>query len=65
MHTHLFVLGSRPESLFGDGLDPNAPKILCREGGANEPSKKPPYRWWEFQATQAMAALLLPTALID
>ena len=33
LHAHLFTLGTRPDSLFGDGLDGQAPKILCRSGG--------------------------------
>ena len=67
LHAHLFVLGSRPASLFGDGLAHDAQKILCREGGVSgvggAPAKKPPYRWWEYQANQAMGALLLPEGL--
>jgi hypothetical protein len=35
LHAHLFVLGSRPDSLFGDGLAHDAQKILCREGGVS------------------------------
>jgi hypothetical protein len=68
LHSHLFVLGSRPDSLFGDGLAADAPKILCRDGGipgdGQAPGKKPPYRWWEFQANLAMGALLLPKPLV-
>jgi hypothetical protein len=68
LHAHLFVLGSRPDSLFGDALGTDAPKILCREGGVpgveRVPMKKPPYRWWEFQANLAMGALLLPKQLV-
>jgi hypothetical protein len=68
LHAHLFVLGPRPDSLFGDGLAADAPKILCREGGVSgvgeTEKKKPPYRWWEFQANLAMSALLLPKPLV-
>lgn len=68
LHAHLFVLGSRPASLFGDGLATDAPKILCRDDGLVAVGKsgagKPPYRWWEFQANQAMGALLLPKGLV-
>jgi hypothetical protein len=67
LHAHLFVLGSRPDSLFGDELADDAQKILCREDGVSGvggiPMKKPPYRWWEYQANQAMGALLLPESL--
>ncbi len=68
LHTHLFVLGSCPSSLFGDGLAANVPKILCRDDGLVAQGKsgkvKPPYRWWEFQANLAMGALLLPKGLV-
>ncbi len=68
LHAHLFVLGSRPDSLFGDGLAKDAPRILCRDGGVpgleNAPRKNQPYRWWEYQANLAMSALLLPKPLV-
>jgi hypothetical protein len=68
LHAHLFVLGTRPDSLFGDGIAADAPKILCRNEGvsgfAGNPGEKPPYRWYEFQANQAMGALLLPKELV-
>jgi hypothetical protein len=67
LHTHLFAFSVRPDSLFSGELDPNAPKILCRDEaqlGANA-GKKPPYRWWEYQANQAMGALLLPQSLVE
>lgn len=69
LHAHLFVLSSRPASLFGDGLSADAPKILCRNGGiagvGDTTEKKPPYRWYEFQANQAIGGLLLPKPLVD
>lgn len=68
LHAHLFVLGSRPGSLFGGGLAKDAPKILCRDGGVpgseSGPYKAPPYCWWEYQANLAMSALLLPSPLV-
>jgi hypothetical protein len=65
LHAHLFVLGAKPASLFGDAIASDASKILCREdgipaGATNE--SKYGGRWWEFQANQAMSALLLPKA---
>ena len=27
--------------------------------------RKPPYRWWEFQANLAMSTLLLPKSLVE
>lgn len=68
LHAHLFVLGPRPDALFGDGLAKDGPKILCRDDGTPAAGggrkTKPPYRWWEFQANMAMGALLLPKALV-
>lgn len=66
LHAHLFALGARPDSLFGDGLASDAPKILCRDeaprGGTSRARAN--YRWWEFQANQVMSALLLPKPLV-
>ena len=68
LHAHLFAFGTRPDSLFNDGLDPLTPKILCRPGGISgvetQRIPKPPYRWYEYQANQAMAVLLLPKSLV-
>ncbi|HEY1757853.1 MAG TPA: hypothetical protein VGG72_20960 [Bryobacteraceae bacterium] len=68
LHAHLFAFGTRPDFLFGGQLASDAPKILCRDDAASGVSgdavKKPPYRWWEFQANQAMGALLLPQMLV-
>ena len=33
LHAHLFVLGAKPASLFGDAITSDASKILCREDG--------------------------------
>lgn len=67
LHAHLFVLGAKPGSLFGDSTTGDASKILCREnetptGGTTQSKYRG--RWWEFQANQAMSALLLPKALV-
>jgi hypothetical protein len=70
LHAHLFALGARPESLFGDGLATDALKVLCREGEiegaptAGRAAKKKVYRWYEFQADMAMGILLLPKPLV-
>lgn len=69
LHAHLFVLNSRPESLFGDGLASDALKILCREGGISgvggSVQSKYQGHWWEYQANQAMGALLMPRLLVE
>lgn len=60
---HLFVLGQvRIGSLFGSEVDEAVPKILCRNP-APQGSLGYDRRWWEFQANQAIGALLLPRAL--
>lgn len=61
---HLFALGKKPPSLFGDGI--TEPKILCREENRRV-SKKTVYhdKWWEYQANQAIGALLLPQPLVQ
>jgi hypothetical protein len=69
LHAYLFALGARPESLFGDGLAPDALKVLCREGETDASTtgriaKKKVYRWYEFQADMAMGVLLLPKSLV-
>lgn len=67
LHAHLFVLGTPPESLFGEGLAQGAPKILCRKegiAGMGPTGRKAPYHWWEYQANLAMGVLLLPKPLV-
>jgi hypothetical protein len=66
LHAYLFALGTRPDSLFGDGLAADAPKILCRDDGMSgaTTTKKAPSRWWEVQANMAMGSLLLPKVLV-
>jgi hypothetical protein len=69
LHAHLFALGMQVGNLFGEGMDPKAPKILCREDDApsvqTTKAKRYDGRWWEFQANQAMGALLLPRQLVE
>ncbi|HXU21053.1 MAG TPA: hypothetical protein VN788_10765 [Verrucomicrobiae bacterium] len=63
LHAHLFAVDKRPGSLFGDGLAPDEPKLLCRDEGGSA-GRPAPSRWWEFQANQAMGVLLLPKPLV-
>jgi hypothetical protein len=67
LHAHLFALGNRPDSLFSGELATDVPKIMCRDDvqTASTTGAKPPYRWWEYQANQAMGALLLPQPLVE
>jgi len=52
LHTHLFVLATPSQNLFGDFSDPDKPKILCRDEGDSGP--KYSGQWWEFHANTAM-----------
>jgi len=64
LHSHIFALGKGNPGLFNDE-QPDEPKILCREViGTQSINKKYDGRWWEYQANKAMAALLLPKALV-
>jgi hypothetical protein len=60
---HLFVLErDRLTSLFGQGIDPQVPKILCRTPSEGK-SRGYSGDWWEFQENQAIGGLLLPRSL--
>ena len=68
LHAHLFAIGVSARSLFDDPNAPDAPLILCRDEIAKDVSQgRRGYdgRWWEYQANQAMAALLLPQPLVE
>lgn len=70
LHAHLFALAADAgtASLFGGDADVNGPKILCRDQAVSSITqnikKRYDGRWWEFQANQAMSALLLPQRLV-
>lgn len=64
LHSHLFAVGCQPERLFGAEIDPNTPKILCRDE-KDKPFPKYDGRWWEYQANQTIGALLLPRSLVE
>lgn len=66
-HAPLIALGSIPRGLFADdGPGDDRPKILCRDDQVHGRARARRYdgRWWEFQANQAIGALLLPRALV-
>lgn len=67
LHGHLFVLQEGNPTLFGTGSDVERQRILCRDEQTSDSASKKRYtgRWWEFQANQAMGALLLPRHLVD
>jgi hypothetical protein len=56
-------------SLFEGDSDVAASRILCRDGSVADAQQagRRVYRgrWWEFQANQAMGALLLPRKLVE
>ena len=67
LQAHLFVNGSEVSSLFEGNVDSQTPKILCRPDSIPGQQKQTNYdgRWWEFQANQAIGALLLPRLLVE
>jgi hypothetical protein len=67
LHAHLFVIGQQPYLLFGEGIEPNKPKILCRSDTIQglRTYRETGYRcWWEYQANLAIGSLLLPRPLV-
>ena len=69
LHAHLFVIGDSRESArpFSDEFDARDRSILCRDSNievAGGLTGGYDGRWWEYQANQAMGALLLPKALV-
>lgn len=67
LHAHLFAVGAETESLFGGSKDVEIRRILCRDDGTAQEDHRHFYagRWWEYQANQAMSALLLPKNLVE
>src|SRR5574341_1484540 len=69
LHAHLFALGVDAGSPFGEGMDVQGPKIMCRGevlptyGGSRPRSYDG--RWWEFQANRTIGGLLLPRPLVE
>ena len=62
-HRQLFVCDTDALSLFGDEpTEPEKPAILCRESSLAAVGYQG--EWWEFQANQCMASLLLPKHLL-
>jgi hypothetical protein len=69
LHAHLFMLEESDLSLFGDRADVEPSRILCRHetvsGGTERQHSEYDGRWWEYQANQAMGAILLPRQLVQ
>jgi hypothetical protein len=65
LHAHLFMLATPSRDLFGDFLESDTSKVLCRDIGIGSPSSGYSGQWWEYQANRAMAALLLPLKLVE
>ena len=64
LHSELFNADSESSPLFGDWGEPRAPKVLCRDIG---PARQVAHQteWYEYQANQAIAGLLLPRPLVE
>jgi hypothetical protein len=69
LHAYLFALPSSARTLFGDPEAADGPLILCRDEVPVDrragDRRRYDGRWWEYQANQAMAALLLPRPLVE
>ena len=69
LHGHLFLVGADTQSLFERDADVGPHRILCRDGAPADDREVGRHiyrgRWWEYQANQAMGALLLPRKLVD
>src|SRR5260370_21211857 len=67
LQAHLFAVGMQSASFFNGDIDPESPNILCRHDAVPGSQKRTNYdgRWWEFQAHQAIGALLLPRRLVE
>lgn len=64
LHAHLFAFeADKNLALFGQDANVTATKILCRDEDTR-PRSGYDGRWWELQANMAMAALVLPKALV-
>lgn len=61
-HSQLFLTDTETMSLFGNApAEADKPAILCRETSVGTGYQG---EWWEFQANQCMACLLLPKCLL-
>jgi hypothetical protein len=66
LHAHLFATEDAQQA-FADIPDLRGGRILCRDEGLRVARAGSSYdgRWWEYQANQAMTALLLPLDLVE
>lgn len=63
LHMHLFGLNQHQIAMFD--RDDQPPKVMCRDvQGATPGAAAYDGRWWEWQANQAIGALLLPKPLV-
>ncbi|MBI4220653.1 MAG: ImmA/IrrE family metallo-endopeptidase [Chloroflexi bacterium] len=65
LHGHLFAFGAPQKGLFAGAA--TGAKLLCRNESVPGMTAKAAYdgKWWEFQANQAIGALLLPRFLVE
>lgn len=64
LHSNLFRADSESAPLLGDWSETRAPRVLCRNIGPSRQGAQPPV-WYEYQANQAIAGLLLPRPLVE
>lgn len=60
-HSTLFIRDTATLQLFPGGDQGSKPPIMCRESSVTP--KRYNGEWWEYQANQCMAALLLPKTM--
>ena len=64
LHSELLKADSESAPLLGDWSETRAPRVLCRDIGLSREGGQPPV-WYEYQANQAIAGLLLPRPLVE
>ena len=65
LHGSLFAQGKLRHPLLDDCFDYEKRRILCREADIGATGTSYHGKWWEWQANQAIGALLLPRELVE
>ena len=65
LHGPLFAQGKLRHPLLDDCFDYKKRRILCREADIGATGTSYHGKWWEWQANQAIGALLLPRAHVE
>lgn len=65
LHGSLFARADVPHPLLDDCFEYERRRVLCRERDIEGAGTKYDGKWWEWQANQAIGALLLPRELVN